>query len=100
RDNGEDIYSIFYVDPNKELTYDPVFKLDGVVYLDANGQPDKVYNMQSNLMVDPNSLTKLEFTQNFRTSWAEALLPYHPEYCKLKVLESLKASNVWDRRME
>ncbi|WP_207513814.1 EndoU domain-containing protein [Longitalea luteola] len=100
KENGEDIYSIFYIDPKKEFTYDPVFKLEGVVYRDANGQPDKVYNLQTNLMVEPNALTKLEFTQNFRTSWAEALLPYHPEYCKLKVLESLKASNVWDRRME
>lgn len=95
-----DKYSIFYLNPPDTLSYIPVYRLDAVKYLDENGQPDKVYNLQSDLMVDPGTLTMSEFTQNFRTSWAEALLPYHPEYCKLLVLESLKASNVWDRKME
>jgi hypothetical protein len=99
--NGrDDVFNIFWVDPKDSVRYVPVFKLDAITYLDEVGQPDQVYNMQSNLMVDPGSLSKLEFAQNFRTSWAEALLPYHPEYCKLKALEKFKASNVWDRNME
>ncbi|HEY8898342.1 MAG TPA: DUF6443 domain-containing protein [Niastella sp.] len=99
--NGrDDVFNIFWVDPKDSVRYVPVFKLDEITYLDEVGQPDQVYNMQSNLMVDPGSLSKLEFSQSFRTSWAEALLPYHPEYCKLKALEKLKSSNVWDRKME
>jgi RHS repeat-associated protein len=95
-----DKYSVFYIDPKDSLSYVPVYRLDNVNYLDENGQPDKVYNLASNLMVDPRTLSMSEFTQNFRASWAEALLPYHPEYCKLQALESLKASNVYDRQME
>jgi RHS repeat-associated protein len=97
----EDLYSIFYIDAGEDLlTYVPVFRLDDVNYLDANGQPDKVYDQESDLMVAPGTLSMNEFTQSFRASWAEALLPYHPEYCKLRMLESLKASNIWDRIME
>jgi RHS repeat-associated protein len=95
-----DMYSIFWVDPKDSLSFIPVFQLDEVNYLDATGQPDKVYNLNSDLMVSPNTLSRSEFTQNFRTSWAEALLPYHPEYCKLKELEALRPSNLWDRKME
>jgi YD repeat-containing protein len=99
--NGrDDVFNIFWVDPKDSIKYVPVFKLDEITYLDEVGQPDQVYNLQSNLMVDPGSLSKLEFSQSFRTSWAEALLPYHPEYCKLVALEKFKASNVWDRNME
>jgi RHS repeat-associated protein len=97
RDN--DIYSIFYVKTQNE-SFTPVFQLANVNYLDGDGQLDKVYNSNSDMMVVPNTLSMSEFTQNFRSSWAEALLPYHPEYCKLQLLESLKASNVWDRKME
>jgi RHS repeat-associated protein len=99
-DGRDDVFNIFWVDPKDSIKYVPVFKLDEITYLDEVGQPDQVYNMQSNLMVDPGSLSKLEFAQSFRTSWAEALLPYHPEYCKLMALEKFKASNVWDRKME
>jgi hypothetical protein len=95
-----DKYSIFWVDPKDSLSFIPVFQLDEVVYPDATGQPDKVYNANSDMMVAPNTLSRTEYTQNFRTTWAEALLPYHPEYCKLKELEKLKPSSLWDRKME
>ena len=97
---NRDKYSIFYVDPNDSVGYVPVYRLDNVNYTDDNGQPDKVYDMQSGLMVEPGALSVSDFTQLFRSSWAEALLPYHPEYCKLKKWEALHASNLWDRQME
>jgi RHS repeat-associated protein len=96
----KDMYNIFWVDPEDSLSFIPVFQLDEVNYLDAAGQPDKVYNANSDMMVAPNTLSRVEYTQNFRTSWAEALLPYHPEYCKLQELEKLRPSNLWDRQME
>jgi RHS repeat-associated protein len=96
----DDKYSVFYVNPDDTLNYVPVYRLDGVQYKDENGQVDKIYNLESELMVDPATLTWNDFAQSFRTSWSEALLPYHPEYCKLLALEALKPSNVWDRQME
>jgi len=95
-----DLYSIFYIPPKDSADYIPVYKLPQVVYLDDNGNPDSVYLQQSGLMVDPNSLTPAQFVQNFRSSWANALLPYHPEYCRLQVLVANNSSLFYDRRME
>ena len=95
-----DPYSIFYISPKDTIFYIPVYKQKAVVYLDESNNPDSVYNQQSGLTVDPNSLYMDQFVQSFQSSWAEALLPYHPEYCKLLTLESLKPSQVWDRQME
>ena len=102
---GADKYSIFFIKPGDALdsaNYTPIFKLPAVHYLDANGKPDSVYNEESGIMVAPNSLTTSQFVQNFRPSWANALLPYHPEYCKLQVLQApaQRTSNLWDRKME
>jgi RHS repeat-associated protein len=45
---------------------------------------------------DPES-----FNDNFQSHWANALLPYHPEYCKLSIAETqLKSSFDFDKRME
>jgi RHS repeat-associated protein len=35
------------------------------------------------------NMTPLDFSDNFKTTWATALLPYHPEYCKLTIAETL-----------
>ena len=94
-----DKYSIFY-QPANDSNYVPTYKLSSIVYKDENGNPDKVYSQTSGIMVSPNSLTTEEFVQNFRPSWAEALLPYHPEYCKLQVMQTYEASNLWDRKFE
>ena len=37
---------------------------------------------------------------NLSSSWANALLPHHPEYCKLQHYELLNASAQWDLRFE
>jgi len=99
RDINKDPYSIFYA-PLTDTNYIPVYKLAAVQYKDADGKPDSVYNIQSNLMVDPNSLSTIQFVQNFRSSWAYALLPYHPEYCKLLALQAQKPSGIWDRKVQ
>ncbi|HVW58722.1 MAG TPA: hypothetical protein VHC48_01760, partial [Puia sp.] len=99
RNVHSDIYSIFY-QPANDSNYVPTYKLPSIVYRDENGNPDKVYSQTSGIMVSPNSLTTEEFVQNFRPSWAEALLPYHPEYCKLQVMQTYETSNIWDRKFE
>ena len=101
---GADIYSIFYVKPpanaNDTSDYQPLYTLPEVVYLDVNGNPDSAYDAVSGLMVRPNELIPSEFAQSFRPSWANALLPYHPEYCKLQVMLANNSSFYYDRRME
>jgi RHS repeat-associated protein len=97
--NG-DKYSIFFIPHSEEDTYVPVFKLNTLQYKDLNGNPDSVYIVESEQLVKPNTLSMSQYVQNFRSSWAEVLLPYHPEYCKLLVMESHRASNQWSRRME
>lgn len=100
-DNKVDKYSIFFARPGTdEISYPPVFQFNNISYTDGSGKTDSVYNLESDIMVLPNALTKEQFIQNFRTTWAEALLPFHPEYCKLMVLEANKPSLQWDRRME
>ncbi|HVU55676.1 MAG TPA: hypothetical protein VHD83_11520, partial [Puia sp.] len=96
---SDDIYSIFYQRAN-DTSFTPVYKLPGIVYKDDNGNPDMAFNAQSNIMVNPNTLTVAQFVQAFRPSWAESLLPYHPEYCKLLAMEAQDSSNKWDRYME
>lgn len=93
-----DKYSIFYTPDSND--YVPLYKLPQIIYLDVNGKPDSVFNPNSGIMVDPNSLSPSEFVQNFRPSWANALLPYHPEYCKLVVMQNNRASLLYDRKME
>ena len=90
-------YSIFYIAPKDSAQ---VYKLPGIQYLSDNGIPDSIYLPQSELNVTPNSVSVTQFVQNFRPSWAEALLPYHPEYCKLQELNKHRLSNIWDRRMQ
>ncbi|MET0637786.1 MAG: RHS repeat-associated core domain-containing protein [Chitinophagaceae bacterium] len=44
----------------------------------------------------PNQLSQGDFIKEFRSSWAEALLPYHPEYGLWQVYEKLRDSHIWD----
>ncbi|HWB93838.1 MAG TPA: RHS repeat-associated core domain-containing protein [Puia sp.] len=96
---ANDEYSIFYA-PASDTGYVPVFKLPEIVYHDDNGKPDSVYDAESGLMVTPNSLTKEAFVADFRPSWANDLLRYHPDYCRLTVMETDTASYRWDRGMQ
>jgi RHS repeat-associated protein len=47
--------------------------------------------------------TPEEFSDDFKQTWGKALLKYHPEYCKLQLVEttpSLKNSYTWDTQLE
>jgi RHS repeat-associated protein len=65
----------------------------------AYEEPDASNNFNSNLLVFTNPEG---FEQNFKSSWAKALLPYHPEYCKYKAVKSLpfKASFEFDEKLK
>lgn len=91
-ENSTSIYSIFYQKDQNTL---PVYKRN-IVYLDENGKPDKVYDETADAWVIPQLLKPEQFAAQFKASWADALLLYHPEYCKLLKYESYGASHTWD----
>ena len=95
-------YSIFYLQPESagDTGYVPLFKIPQIIYHDPNGKRDSVYDSESGLMVTPNTLTEEQFVAYFRPSWASDLLPYHPDYCRLKVMEANSAAYAWDRSMQ
>jgi len=97
---NSDIYSIFYIAPKDSATWTPVFKYQQIVYHDANNNPDSIYLENEGIYVAPNSLTQAQFVQYFRPSWANDLLPYHPEYCRLQILQNNNSSLLYDRQME
>ena len=50
--------------------------------------------------IEPEDLASVhDFITNFQPSWAEALLPFHPEYCFLLECEENAASNTYDSLM-
>lgn len=67
-------------------------------YKDAAGNPALVYDERAGQLVSPAQLTPEMFANKFQFSWAEALLPLHPEYPKLVAYQALAASHEWDVR--
>jgi RHS repeat-associated protein len=97
-DRDTSVLSIFFaavdgVAPDTTAKYTQVTN-----YKDANGNPDLVYDEAVGKAVPPQELSPEVFAQKFKLSWAEALLPSHPEYWKLQQYEMLKSSHEWDKR--
>ncbi|HRJ35714.1 MAG TPA: hypothetical protein PK610_06985, partial [Flavobacteriales bacterium] len=69
-------------------------------YKNSDGSTSYILN-SSNVLVTPEhaSITLTEFINAFQDSWADALLPYHPEYCYLSFCESQEASHQSDMLM-
>ncbi|MGB0176554.1 MAG: hypothetical protein ACPF9D_05270, partial [Owenweeksia sp.] len=57
------------------------------------------YPIISGVATDPATLTVGEFINNFNPLWAEALLPYHPEYCYIQFCESQPAAFNYEANM-
>lgn len=91
--DSSSIYSIYYQRDENTL---PPYQRDSVTYLDEEGHPDLVYNENTNTYVKPQDLEPGQFANKFKSSWAEALLKFHPEYCKLIESERHAASYKWD----
>lgn len=95
-DKVSDPRSIFYTDETTRAPYARVT----TDYLDANGQPSLVYDPISGLNVKPQQLRPAQFVENFQPSWAENLLPFHPEYGMLVKYATFKASMAWDAKVK
>lgn len=91
--NNIDSYSIF----SSSGLMNGTLKYQTVDYTDENGKPDLVKNTAGNL-VSPKELTIQEFIDNFKSSWADSLLQFHPEYCYLVSFEEFSLSHQWDNQ--
>lgn len=89
-----DKYSIFYSTTNMS----PLYQGTNIVYRDETGAPDSVYDDRTGTLVIPQKLDSAQFAQKFRPSWAEALLPLHPEYCKYQTFKLYEATLLWERK--
>ncbi|MCW3463666.1 RHS repeat domain-containing protein [Chitinophaga nivalis] len=77
---------------------EPVYTRGDIFYVDELGRPDSAYDATRNAYVVPQLLSAAQFSENFKPSWAEALLQFHPEYCKWKEYEKYRSSFEWDKR--
>ncbi|GAO44442.1 hypothetical protein FPE01S_03_04790 [Flavihumibacter petaseus NBRC 106054] len=92
--------NIFYsqLDAESGPVVDPRFSTVST-YKDGEGYPAMVFDEGAGIMVPPQQLNPQSFSGNFQLSWAEALLPLHPEFKKLEQYALLKASIEWDQRV-
>ncbi|HVG16539.1 MAG TPA: RHS repeat-associated core domain-containing protein [Chitinophagaceae bacterium] len=93
-----DKYSIFYTNiiqnPNDTLAnFQKVTN-----YQNEFGENEQIYDEVAGIFVSPQQLSAQAFAQKFKLSWAEGLLPYHPEFLKLNYYEKLSSSHEWDLR--
>ncbi|WP_341840864.1 RHS repeat-associated core domain-containing protein [Chitinophaga caseinilytica] len=89
-----------YADLSKEAETYNIFNGDkykggNILYLDLNGNRDTVWSASKGKMVLPNELERDEFMAAFKSSWAENLLPLHPEYCRLGHYEVYRTAIDW-----
>ncbi|SFW81981.1 RHS repeat-associated core domain-containing protein [Chitinophaga sancti] len=89
-------YSIFYHKTDSL----PKYMLPTITYLDENGRVDSVYDESAGVYVRPQALSAEAFAENFKPSWAKALVQFHPEYCRYLKYTSYEKALQWDRAFE
>ena len=95
-----DIFSIFYTPTevtNPTKLFIP-YQNKNLVYLNESGQPDLVFDDKTGTYVTPQLLDPEQFGRKFKSSWANTLLPLHPEYCKLLTYEKDSLALKWEKR--
>jgi RHS repeat-associated protein len=101
-DSSKDQYSIFYTKydvTGHSVTLAPAYtRVSG--YVNEDGKLDSVYDETTSSLVYPQQLSPVAFVNKFKLSWAQTLLQFHPEYCKLTYYQQLQASTIWDHRFE
>ncbi|MFX1705334.1 hypothetical protein PV783_15325 [Chitinophaga sp. CC14] len=71
-----------------------------IKYYNEQGVIDSVMDPVKKQNVLPQNLAPIDFINSFRPSWANALLPLHPEYAKLQVYQNLKDVQLWGKDFE
>ncbi|RPD38059.1 RHS repeat domain-containing protein [Chitinophaga barathri] len=90
-------YSIFY---SEGAGVTPVFQQPGILYTDETGRRDTVNDPLTGVRKIPQELTAESFVSTFNPSWAENLLRFHPEYCRLAEYEKFRQSVDWEKKFE
>jgi predicted secreted protein len=102
-DNSSILSSNVYVTVNfGGVTQGPLYATPQIVYYNDLGIRDTVLIPDGDGVMQkktPNELTPQEFIQYWKPSWAKALLPYHPEYCKYLFCINNSASYEYDQAM-
>ncbi|MBO9151154.1 RHS repeat domain-containing protein [Chitinophaga sp. GCM10012297] len=96
-ENRDKLHNIFYQSSPGVL---PAYKQAGILYTDENGRKDTVVDPLTGSRWIPQQLTPESFNSMFRASWAENLLRFHPEYCRLLEYEKFRQSIDWEKRFE
>ncbi|NML38409.1 hypothetical protein HHL17_14470 [Chitinophaga sp. G-6-1-13] len=71
-----------------------------IQYYNAVGVLDSVTDPLTGKRVPPQALTPQQFAEAFQPSWANSLLLFHPENCKLEAMERIKGAQQWIRDFE
>lgn len=74
--------------------------LDDGVYTPEIRDPSKLKTVNGKLYISPQYLTLKEFLDNFKTSWAESLIRYHPEYGYYDYCRQNQASQNFDSKWQ
>ncbi|TAD93356.1 MAG: hypothetical protein EAY75_01115, partial [Bacteroidetes bacterium] len=92
-------------DPTNSATWRGIFSVlderysnPNLTYKDELGKPAMVWH--NGQLLQPQRLPPCAFADNFVSSWAETLLPLHPEYNRLLKFESYKPSHLWNAQMD
>lgn len=96
-DSLQDVYSILRVVSGQ--TY-RVYQTPNIQYKDEFGNADLVMDDNNGQMVTPDKLDYIQFSRKFKDSWAQSLLQYHPEYCKLQQLDGYNTTLTWNKDFE
>jgi RHS repeat-associated protein len=103
-DNPETITALgtlsIFNDKNSLPKANTKWRNPSIIYKNEIGEADKIYNKAGELVV-PNdeSITLKEFIDNFKPTWAEALLEFHPEACLLGWGDIIKTSDEFDNNL-
>jgi RHS repeat-associated protein len=98
-DDTRAVDTLSFFNPNKMLPDTIKWHNPTIIYTDINGVPDSVEN-EAGIRVRPNELTLGQFVQNFKKSWADSLLKFHPEYHLLQWCDTMYASNRFDLTLQ
>ncbi|MBC9929530.1 RHS repeat-associated core domain-containing protein [Chitinophaga qingshengii] len=89
---ADKVYSIFYGTGR--------YNHESLQYLNAKGEPMTVTDPVTGKLVTPQTLTPADFANAFQPSWANTLLRFHPEYCKLEAMRRIESAQRWIKDFE
>ena len=86
-----------YRDANGDISYIPLYEIGGQ---DGMLDPSKTQRVGNRVVTTPDNLRLLsDFLDLWQNSWADALVPYHPEYGYYLYCKQYPGSNNYDKNL-